>query len=544
MLLRRRTDSDVLVNILNELQHLKSIVINVGPLFAPEHLEELVEKPRNNLETLALRFNPYVDKASYTIFLKGLYFDTGILRLARWPITTAFRHLSLIQDPIPSHRDLVAAAIESNSTVPKQAHAQPIVFFQLSCLSILAMAPVASQISHVRLRVPGRSLLTALTNASTSSTTIPATHSAVLPKPFPALEHLDISTTYVACDGAFQALLKRHASLTHLVVDRTGLIRFGQSEEAVRLLGSVVSSVGNARASEAMKVYRAAARSLLARKNAEKAAREEALAQAQGAATGSTGPRTELQQLIARDIATSARRGRSSYATERRVRTNLSTSTVDGAADAFANMSLSTTHFRPVILPAAPVLVSLACGVSDHPDLDDALRVEWEYEFQQGWKEGLRKVCATIREKLEEYARFEVRARNATHKTPVEDRAIPKLYRFRTAAERKSRTKLAASLGITVDDMDIDEDGEKDIMSTLDLVECSIADAKLLEATINEAVCTLCTLPDCPKAGRIAFTDAGDKERNEASQWRKPASAHKSGCAHLIGRAKWEEQSQ
>ena len=33
--------------------------------------DELIEKHRPSLERLALRFNPYVDKAAYTIFLKG-----------------------------------------------------------------------------------------------------------------------------------------------------------------------------------------------------------------------------------------------------------------------------------------------------------------------------------------------------------------------------------------------------------------------------------------------------------------------------------------
>lgn len=53
-----RTDSNILVNLVDAFPHLRQIDLNVGPLFAPEHLEELVERERNRLERLSLRFNP------------------------------------------------------------------------------------------------------------------------------------------------------------------------------------------------------------------------------------------------------------------------------------------------------------------------------------------------------------------------------------------------------------------------------------------------------------------------------------------------------
>lgn len=66
-----RTDSQLLINLGNAFPHLRSIDLDIGPLFAQEHFDELIEKHRPSLERLALRFNPYVDKAAYTIFLKG-----------------------------------------------------------------------------------------------------------------------------------------------------------------------------------------------------------------------------------------------------------------------------------------------------------------------------------------------------------------------------------------------------------------------------------------------------------------------------------------
>lgn len=56
--MKSRTDSDILVNLVNLLPALRVIDVNVGPLFAPEHLELLVENQRSTLQRLSLRFNP------------------------------------------------------------------------------------------------------------------------------------------------------------------------------------------------------------------------------------------------------------------------------------------------------------------------------------------------------------------------------------------------------------------------------------------------------------------------------------------------------
>ena len=51
-------DADVLVNLLEILPNISSLLLFVGPNFAPEHLEEMFHKPRQDLRFLSLRFRP------------------------------------------------------------------------------------------------------------------------------------------------------------------------------------------------------------------------------------------------------------------------------------------------------------------------------------------------------------------------------------------------------------------------------------------------------------------------------------------------------
>ena len=51
-------DADVVVNLVALLSHLSSITLFIGPNFAPEHMEEILEKPREALRYISLRFRP------------------------------------------------------------------------------------------------------------------------------------------------------------------------------------------------------------------------------------------------------------------------------------------------------------------------------------------------------------------------------------------------------------------------------------------------------------------------------------------------------
>lgn len=51
-------DADVLINLLVLLPAIQQLTLFIGPNFAPEHLEELFQKPRSSLKHLSLRFRP------------------------------------------------------------------------------------------------------------------------------------------------------------------------------------------------------------------------------------------------------------------------------------------------------------------------------------------------------------------------------------------------------------------------------------------------------------------------------------------------------
>lgn len=51
-------DADVAINLIRTLTRLKSLTLFIGPNWAPEHLEELFEKPIKGLKNVSLRFRP------------------------------------------------------------------------------------------------------------------------------------------------------------------------------------------------------------------------------------------------------------------------------------------------------------------------------------------------------------------------------------------------------------------------------------------------------------------------------------------------------
>lgn len=47
-------------------------MLNIGTNFNPEHLQEMFERVRPNIERMEMRFRPYVEQANYYQFLKGM----------------------------------------------------------------------------------------------------------------------------------------------------------------------------------------------------------------------------------------------------------------------------------------------------------------------------------------------------------------------------------------------------------------------------------------------------------------------------------------
>ncbi|GAA6002296.1 hypothetical protein JCM10207_001051 [Rhodosporidiobolus poonsookiae] len=281
-------DPQLLVNLVLALPNLRSISLSVGPLAAPEHLDDLLDtaslvrtKRWQTLEQLAFRFNPYVSERSYYTFLKGAYFDTAVHSLARTPPSSlpSLRRLSFAQDLPPLHgaprkkeelafglHDLGDAldGVDVRSVVVptsgkfgrqlkhgKMEFAQPIVFFQLSCLSTLALSPLGAQLTHLTFRLPRRNVLAALLD-------LPSPLSA----PFPALRHLDLSTTHVVDDARLPTFLRMCPGLERLVLDRcSGLISAEAVDEptavaTLRWLGKCCATIGLSRAEDAVRHWR------------------------------------------------------------------------------------------------------------------------------------------------------------------------------------------------------------------------------------------------------------------------------------------------
>ncbi|KAI1793974.1 hypothetical protein LXA43DRAFT_185229 [Ganoderma leucocontextum] len=182
-------DADVFVNLMALLPTMERLSMYVGPNFAPEHMEEIFHAPRVGLQFISMRFRPYVQRATYYQFLKGAYFDSTLLSLSRWPPQT-LPTLSVVQDPL-------------DPSLAPSNFAQPLVFFRLDPLATLAVSPLCYDLKHFRLRVPSRQV---------------CRHLYALPKSYPNLEFLDMSTSNIS-PRDLEGLLGRVSSLRVLVLD-------------------------------------------------------------------------------------------------------------------------------------------------------------------------------------------------------------------------------------------------------------------------------------------------------------------------------------
>ncbi|KAI5479692.1 serine threonine protein kinase [Pseudohyphozyma bogoriensis] len=388
-----REDPQLLINMLMTLPRVSSLSMCVGPMFAPEHLEELLEMPawQQSIEGVWFRFNPYVLERSYYTFLKGAYFDTTALRLASWPAQSAprLRRLAFVQDLPPTHGqvkketpafglqsledalDEVAAVdhepkpsrMEKNDG--KMDFAQPIVFFKLFCLTPLANSPIGTQLTHLVLRLPRRNLLTALT-------TYPL---YPLPTPFRSLQHLDLSTTHVIADPRFPLLLRLHPNLEHLVLDRcTGLIGPREEGETVALtlrwLGKCFGGIGASRGEEVSRAWKK-------------------IVKDRPTGVPAPGPPTDSTS----DAATKKKRpGRSGYASMPRAKK------VEEAAPRPKQIvwtsDIALLVKDVVMIPPVPKLKSLGFGLFDHDQMDKS----WERTFMVGYNDALEKTAHKIEE--------------------------------------------------------------------------------------------------------------------------------------------------
>ncbi|KAL5533550.1 hypothetical protein ACEPAG_10 [Sanghuangporus baumii] len=216
-------DSQVIINLLALLDNLTSLALFVGPNFAPENLLEIFEKPRERLESLSLRFRPYVQRANYYHFLKGAYFDPTISAIASWPLSS-LHTLSIVQDP----------------SMHQVSFAQPLVFFNFKPLLTLSISPAAHNITSLCIRIPGRDV---------------GPYLAVAPKSFPALKVLDLSTGNIK-GAQFERILARFDRVQHVRLDSCALLA-GREPDEWAALGKDCALTGARRARERERALRA-----------------------------------------------------------------------------------------------------------------------------------------------------------------------------------------------------------------------------------------------------------------------------------------------
>ncbi|KAH9858232.1 hypothetical protein C2E23DRAFT_719416 [Lenzites betulinus] len=228
-------DADIFVNLMALLPSLTSLKVYIGPSFAPEHLEEIFQRPREQLRFLSMRFRPYVQRATYYQFLKGAYFDSTLLALSSWP-EPALPVLSIVQDPL-------------DPSIAPTNFAQPLVFFRLDPLSTLAISPMADDLKHFRLRIPARQIARHL-------------HSAL--HSLPALGFLDLSTSNVMGHDV-AGILGHLKDLQTLVLDGCPIVsqridvQLDAGDPFIQWaeLGEAMALAGVARATEREKKLRA-----------------------------------------------------------------------------------------------------------------------------------------------------------------------------------------------------------------------------------------------------------------------------------------------
>lgn len=256
--------------------------------------------------------------------------------MARWPASPRMRHLSIIQDPLPS-----------GAMAPRENFAQPIVFFSLDVFRPFTKSPYAASVTHLRLRVPARPILVQLGH----------------PGSLPSLTFLDISTTSVGdAERMLPPLLARHSKLQHIVLDECGL-----RQEGWRELGRACAAAGLAKA-----------------KAREKVLREWIEAQKSYATFGTQDSVAELPQIPA---PRRPRRGRRGVATStlslRQPSPTRPTRVVVTADTAIAK--LPTNKIR--ILPSPPSLLTFSTSLVPTPSR--LRRQDWQDEFEIGWNAGI-----------------------------------------------------------------------------------------------------------------------------------------------------------
>jgi hypothetical protein len=548
----------------------------------------------------------------------GSYFDTAIETLyRRWPAVASFTHLSIVQDPPPrisapptvlpsltttaansqvtslnnSMTDLSLTA-DGSPVQSEQAHstpptsddsvekgytghgpfpylsskldyckpksfAQPIVFFNIKCIARFGAAPVASSLTHLRLRVPSRDIAFVLIGPGG------------LGGLFPALRYLDISTTNLRLDAVFTALLKVNVNLEHLVLDRVNLFGFmakDRGEEMCKELGGMCVSASLARGKDRERRIAAWEVGERTRKAQAEADRRAAISiSGPGQARGSSDDDSEEEEEAPdpavveaaaraeereRQIAIArARRGHRSagHSTfslrDRPLRAGRGVPTAPLAP----SIPLPPQDILYLVLPPLPTLRTICIGGEAYGVSSKKLP-QWDDEFHIGWRDGLAKILGWAGHVADRYERAlrkaeewriqeiqglskpSTKGKSKAGPAPVKTRPPLdiRLLRFPYQDEVVSHDPTDPLSGL----VEIEPYTPRDYLGPY---HQAIAEA---ESYANDrsrpAPCVLCTVPDCEGPSRRG-AEPGERVDGRGGM----DGPHRPGCGHAIGRSIW-----
>lgn len=440
-----------------------------------------------------------------------------------------------------------------------KSFAQPIVFFDIKCLARFGLSPVASNLTHLRLRVPSRDLAFVLVGPGGSGGL------------FPSLRYLDISTTNLRLDSVLSTLLKNYVNLEHLVLDRVNLFGFMAKEKGAELckeLGGMCVSATLARGKE--RERRIAAWELGERTRIAEAEADRLVAiDAQRRATNGHGPSGEDSEdeesaAALEALARAEERERQiAIARSRRGHRSAGFSTISLRDRPLRNRQAASSAVRPsvplppqdklyLVLPPLPTLKSISIGGEAHGVSTKGVS-EWEHEFHSGWREGLGKVLGWAGHIAERYER----ALRKAEEWRIQELqgGVPK-----PSAGSKGKGKSGPAPVKTRPPMDIRllryPTPEEASLYRIDphdptegLIEVIPEEARDYLAPYYDAVslaedyandhsrpapCVLCTVPDCDGPARKG-TEPGERVDGRGGM----DAAHRPGCGHELGRRIW-----
>lgn len=466
---------------------------------------------------------------------QGAYFDIVPLSIANWP-DSRLKRLSFVQDLLPTYGAIppsippwglrqiveedqapIIPVRRIDQVVDKALFAQPLVYHRLHCINTLATSVSAGQsIESLVLRLPGRDILPSIT--AFTFTGVPLTPFT----PFPRLRHLDLSTSHMISNERFSLLLRLYPHLETLTLDRcTGMIAKRDVEDPatfvlLRWLGSTIGQQGAARALDVTRGW----------KN---------LIKDRPTGVPAPGP----NGLPVAVLEKKRRLGRSGYANMPRG----TTGPVKAATPTLFDDSRSVLMIKDMlIIPPPPSLVSLGFGLLD---LDGNVATLWHDEFQEGYREGIKKTIDKLEEAIHRYEIWKLTGK-------LVDR---RMVTFRDSLP----------LGSPWVDWDYVEPDEifAAFLKSKGLICIALDGAlELLERirAKGKVGCSFCLVPDCsgaPGVAHLALSTVNsetvverearekrlwEEEAEERKTWRRAAGDHRPGCAHLITREKWNEE--